>query len=84
VRCEDLRIALHVIDRLDSDLRQGVQAGELPPLPPRFAIWKDPDEDCGAWGQPDRDVFTADQMREYARAALAASQSPLSDGSGHA
>jgi hypothetical protein len=43
----------------------------LPPLPPRFSVWKDPDEDCGAWGQPDRDVFTADQMWEYARAARA-------------
>ncbi|WP_454703415.1 hypothetical protein [Achromobacter pestifer] len=81
---QDLRTTLHLIDRLDADLQRAALASapvadmgipmSLPPLPPRFSVWKDPDEDCGAWGQPDRDVFTADQMREYARAARASAR----------
>lgn len=46
----------------------------LPELPQRFAVWKETDEDSGAWGRPDQDVFTADQMRDYALAALASKQ----------
>lgn len=49
----------------------------LPELPQRFAVWKETDEDSGAWGQPDQDVFTADQMRDYALASLNAMRDRL-------
>lgn len=44
---------------------------ELPELPSRFALWKDPTPtDSGLYREPDCDVYTADQMREYADRAV--------------
>jgi len=49
---------------------------DYPELPKRFAVWRDDDDDAGAWSQPNRDMFTADQMRAYVDADRAQRAAP--------
>lgn len=42
-----------------------------PPLPEPFDMWRETDDDCGAWARPDRPVFTADQLQAYAAPLIA-------------
>jgi len=39
-------------------------------MPEPFDTWRETDDDAGAWGRPDQPIYTAAQMKQYARDAL--------------